>query len=226
MADLLAHNNQLISLMAAHLIASLAAAEVGHTKCAIMWLTIQSALLAAIFAMLAHLTGASHLYLWAAVCVLTKVGLIPLLLWHYSNELPPQEARSLVGLQWSIIVVAVALVGFYRFLHGYLAFVAPGRAAVTEPALTSWAIAFTVIALGLYVLAVRRDAIKLVIGVILMENGVHLTLVSLAPTVPETTMLGVTTNVIVLAWLLLYLTAGIYRLMGTRDVTTLSQLRR
>ena len=226
MEDVLGHNSQLISLMAAHLIASLAAAEVGHIKCAIMWLMIQSALLAAIFATVAYVTGTPHLYLWAAVCVLTKVALIPLLLWHYSNELPPQEAQPIVGLQWSIIVVAVAVVAFYRFLHGYLGFVAPAAGVAIEPARTSWAIAFTVIALGLYVLAVRRDAIKLVIGIILMENGVHLTLLSLAPTVPETTIVGVTTNVIVLAWLLLYLTAGIYRLMGTRDVTTLSRLRR
>ncbi len=226
MEDVLGHNSQLISLMAAHLIASLAAAEVGHLKCAIMWLMIQSALLAAILATVGYVTGTPHLYLWAVVCVLTKVVLIPRLLWHYSNELPQQEARPIVGLQWSIIVVAIALVGFYRFLHGYLGFVAPGAGAATEPALTSWAIAFTVIALGLYVLAVRRGTIKLVIGIILMENGVHLTLLSLAPTVPQTTLVGVTTNVIILAWLLLYLTAGIYRLMGTTDVTTLSRLRR
>jgi len=226
MDNILAHNSQVISLMAAHLIASLVAAEVRHLKTAIMWLMVQSALLAAIFATFGYLTGTPHLYLWAAVCVLTKVVLMPLLLWHYSDELPQAEVKPILGLEWSIIFVSVAVVAFHWLLNGHLGLLAPTPGAAVQPTLTGWAIAFTVIALGLYVLAVRRDAIKLVIGIILMENGVHLALVSLAPTVPETTIIGVTTNVIMLAWLLLYLTAGIHRLMGTTDVTTLSRLRR
>ena len=226
MEKLLAGSNLIITLMLAHLIASLAVVEIRHLKSAILVLVAQSALLAAIFASFAYLTGTPALYLWALTCVLTKVIFIPVLLWRYSNHLPPQEVRPMVGFQVSVVLLSIAVVAFYRFIHAHVDFIAPTPAATIEPVRSSLAIAFTIIALGLYTATIRRDAIKIVIGIILMENGVHLTLVALAPTLPETTILGVSTNVVILAWLMLYVTGGVYRMLGTTDTTELSHLRR
>jgi hydrogenase-4 component E len=226
MEKLLAGSNLIVSLMVAHLIASLAAVEIRHLKSAILALVVQSSLLAAIFAAFGYLTGHESLYLWALVCVGTKVVLIPILLWKYSARLPQRELRPMLSFPVSVVLVGMAVVFVYRFMHAHVEFVAPTAEAAVEPVRSSLAIAFTVIALGLYVMTVRRDAVKLVMGLILMENGVHLTLVGLAPTLPETALLGVTTNVVILAWLMLYLTDGVYRLLGTTDVTELSRLKR
>ncbi|MBM3474835.1 MAG: hypothetical protein FJX75_16350 [Armatimonadetes bacterium] len=226
MEKLIAESNLVISLMVMHLIASLAAVELRHLRSAIVALMIQSALLVAIFVVLAYLTANASLYQWALVSAITKVVVIPFLLWRYSARLPQRELRPLVSFPVSVTLLGIAVVVVYRFMHAHVDFVAPTPEAMVEPVRSSLAIAFTVIAMGLYVLVVRRDAIKLIVGLILMENGVHLTLVGLAPTLPETTLLGVTTNVVILVWLVLYLTAGVYRLLGTTDVTELSRLRR
>ena len=105
-------------------------------------------------------------------------------------------------------------------------FIAPSIQASIEPARSNLALSLTICALGLWVLLVRRDAAKAVIGLVLMENGVHLSLVTLAPTLPETTIIGIITNVIITVWFLLYLAGRIYQTLGTTDTAKLSELKR
>lgn len=226
MHEIAADNHVIISLMALHLLASLATSEMRRLKSAIIWLMCQSALLACIFAAFGYYTGTPWLYVWVVVCLITKVCLIPLLLWHYSRRMPAEEHPPLLGLQWSILVVAVAVVAGHYWIQGWAEVGVQSAATDMAPSQSGPLIAFAVIALGLYVLSIRRDAFKLIIGVILMENGVHLMLVGLAPTVLETTIVGVTTNCVVLVWLLVYLTAAIQALTGTTDITKLSRLKR
>jgi hydrogenase-4 component E len=71
----------------------------------------------------------------------------------------------------------------------------------------------------------RRDAIKTVIGLCLLENGVHLSLVSLVPDLPETTLFGIATEVVITAFLLLYVIAGVHRQFGTTDTLQMNELR-
>lgn len=214
----------LIPLMLGHVVASLAVAEVRHRGSAVLALAVQSALLAGIIAAVAHLSGNSTLYWWVAVCVLTKVALVPALLWHYSEALPEQEPQPLLGRYASVLVLAVGMVVLYRLVERYAGVILPGMPGTM--AQSAVAVAFAIIGLGLYVATVRRGTIKIILGVILMENGVHLTLLALAPAEPTTTVVGVTTNVVVLIWLMLYLTAGVYEVTGIADATELSELKR
>jgi hydrogenase-4 component E len=219
--------NVVVTLMVTHLIASMVAVELRNLRLSVVALAVQSALLAGIFASFAYLLPeASHLWGWVIVAVVTKVIIIPVLLWVYTNRLPEREVLPVIGFRLSLVIVLVMTIVFYRLMHTYIEFIAPTRAALDEPARSSLAIAFTVFALGLYVLVARRDAVKIIIGLVLMENGVHLSLVTLAPSLRETTLLGVATNVIITAWLLLYLTGAIYRVLGTTDTATLSTLKR
>jgi hydrogenase-4 component E len=119
----------------------------------------------------------------------------------------------------------VVVVVFYSFLHTHVEFIAPSLEAALEPARSNLALSLTICALGLWVLLVRRDAVKAVIGLVLLENGVHLALVTLAPTLPETTLIGIVTNVIITVWLLLYLAGRIFRVLGTTDTAVLSELK-
>jgi len=224
-SSLVARSNLIVTLMVAHLIASLLAVEVRNLRYAVACLAVQSILLASIFATFACLTATPDLYFWALVAVATKVVIIPTLLWYHISRLPEREIRPMIGFHISIVVVVVLVLLCYRLMHTYVEFVAPTPEATVEPARSSLAVAFTVFALGLYVLMVRRDAVKIIIGMILLENGTHLSLVTLAPTLPETTVLGVTTNVVVTVWVLLYLVRRAFERLGTTDTLDLSQLK-
>lgn len=214
----------LIPLVLAHAVASLAVAEVRQRQAALVWLMIQSALLAGIIAVFAHLSGNSTLYWWVGVCILTKVALVPALLWHYGRALPDQEPRPLLGRYASVLVLTVAMVVLYRLVERYGGVILPGMP--DGMAQSSVAVAFAIIGLGLYVATVRRGTVKIILGLVLMENGVHLTLLSLAPAEFTTTIFGVTTNVVVLIWVMLYLAAGVYASTSITDATELSELKR
>ena len=58
-----------------------------------------------------------------------------------------------------------------------------------------------------------------------MENAVHLSLVSLAPFIPETALIGAVTDVVISVWMLLYIVAGVYRSLGSVDTFSLAKLR-
>ena len=114
----------------------------------------------------------------------------------------------------------------YQLLHTYLATLVPTVAAAAEPTRSSLAMAFTIFVLGIYVCVARRDLVKVIIGVVLLENGAHLALISLVPARPETAILGIVTNVVLSAWLLLYFGTVMVKVLGTTDTLKLSELRR
>ncbi len=167
---------------------------------------------------------------WAVTALVTKAVLVPAFLWR-STEGVPNESRSLIGFGTSSIVAILVLALMYVFTHAHARFfVQSGTYQAATPstllsiAETNLAVAFTVFVLGLYAILTRRDAIKTVIGLCLLENGVHLSLVSLAPTIRETALAGISTEVVVTVWLLLYIIGGIRDKFGTTDTSKLSEL--
>ncbi len=132
----------------------------------------------------------------------------------------------MIGFAPSVIVAAALMMAFYRLTHSQIELLAPGEMAQQEIFRTNLAVASTVFALGLYCVLTRRDAIKTVIGLCLLENGVHLSLVSLAPRMPETALFGVATEVVVTVFLLLYVIAGVRQEFGTTDTLALKELQR
>lgn len=165
------------------------------------------------------------LYWWAATALLTKAVFVPWLLFRSIGRTQPVEQPPLVGFGPSVILVALLVVVFFRLTHGQWGVLAPPELAGSEVLRTNLAIAATVFVLGLYALLTRRDAIKAVIGLCLLENAVHLSLVSLAPTIPETALFGVASEVVVSVFLLLYVIEGVYREFGTTDTMRLTELQ-
>lgn len=218
--------NLIVTLMIAHLIASLLAVEIRNLKLASIALCIQALFLASIFATFAHISNNPSLYWLSLTALITKAIIIPWLLLTYIRKLPKAEVTPVIGFMFSISILSIILVIFYRFILTYIEFVAPTPEAMVEPARSCLALSFMIFALGLYVLIARKDAIKVVIGLCLLENGVHLSLVTLAPGLPETTLIGIATNVVIAAWLLLYLISRIFEIVGSTDTSILSELRR
>jgi hydrogenase-4 component E len=165
------------------------------------------------------------LWLWAGTAAVTKLGLIGWLLWRAIRSGDGREVAPFVGpLPSALLIGAVALTGM-TLVHRHASFLAPTPLAEAEPYRTNVAVALTLLFVGLYAVLTRRDAIKVVIGVCLIENGAHLSLVTLANGMHETVLIGVVTDVVLAVFLLLHLIAGIEARLHTRDTSRLRELR-
>lgn len=179
-----------------------------------------------IVALLASFAATNHaLYWWAGTALLTKAILTPWFLLRSIPDNDTEEVKPVIGFGASVVVAAVIMVGFYRLTHTYAGLLAPPELADQELFRTNLAVASTVFVLGLYCVLTRRDAIKTVIGLCLLENGVHLSLVSMAPGLPETALFGVASEVVVTVFLLLYVIGGVRDRFGKTDTFELRELQ-
>ena len=204
------------------IITSVAAVESHNLKRAAGAYCLQALLICGLI--LAFAAGNPALYVWALVALVTKAILTPWFILRYIGKTGEQEVPPLVGFGPSIIIASIILISFYKLTHTYVHVLAPTPEAAAGVFRTNLAVALTVFVLGLYAILSRRDAIKTVIGLCLLENAVHLSLVSLAPNMRETALIGIATEVVVTVYLLLYVIAGIREKLGTTDTFELAEL--
>jgi len=200
---------------------SFAAVEARNLRHATLAYLAQALLICGL--LVAYSVGNEALLYWAATALVTKAILVPWFLWR-STSGAEQETKPAIGFGVSAVLLIALLLIMYKFTHvhaGLFITVTGGLAALAK---TNLAVAFTVFVLGLYAILTRRDAVKTVIGLCLLENGVHLSLVSLAPSIKETALAGIATEVVVTVYLLLYIIGGIRQKFGTTDTFQLSEL--
>jgi len=219
------HGNILITLSMAILLTSLLAIETRNLRTATVFYIIHSIFLFSIIISYAYIMENPSLYLWSLTCFITKVIIIPLIIWHYVKRVPRIEYKPFIGFAVSVFIIAVISLVFFNLFQSFIDFLAPTEASTQEPIRSLLASAFTIFLLGLYTLSTRKDAVKTVIGLALLENGIHLVLLSLVPNLAETTMIGILTNVIAVVFILLYLSRTIYEVFGSTDTTKLSELK-
>lgn len=200
---------------------SFAAVEARNLRHATVAYFFQALLICGLLA--AYSVQNNALIYWAATALVTKAILVPWFLWK-STQGAEDETRPLVGFGVSSVLLIVALSVMYKLMHMHAGLFINMHGSLSELAGTNLAVAFTVFALGLYAILTRREAIKTVIGLCLLENGVHLSLVSLAPTIKETALAGIATEVVVTVYLLLYIIGGVREKFGTTDTFKLSEL--
>ncbi len=216
----------LVTLTLAILIASIAATEIRNLRTTSFAYMVHSIFLCAIIITYAYVKDNPSLYLWAITCFITKVVVLPYMILRFVRILPPIEHRPIIGFGISLTLVSIILVVLFYLFKKYLFLLAPTEAAMQEPVRSLLAGAFTIFTLGIWTLLTRRDAVKTVIGLALLENGVHLVLLALTPTLRETTMIGILTNVVAVVFLLLFLSSNIYQVFGSTDTVKLSELKR
>ena len=202
---------------------SFAAVEARNLRYATIAYLFQALLICGL--LVAYSVQNSALLYWAATALVTKAILVPWFLWRATAG-AEEETKPIIGFGVSAVLLIVLLSVMYKLTHMHAgAFIgaATGNLAAILP--TNLAVAFTVFVLGIYAILTRRDAIKTVIGLCLLENGVHLSLVSLAPTLEETALAGIATEVVITVYLLLYIIGGIKSKFGSTDTYKLSELR-
>jgi hydrogenase-4 component E len=200
---------------------SFAAAEARNLRHATVAYMMQALLICSLLVLYSTLNHA--LLLWAVVALVTKAILVPLFLWR-ATEGAEQETKPIIGFGISAVLLIALLAVMYRLTHAHAGLFVNVSEELASIAELNLAVAFTVFALGFYTILTRRDAIKTVIGLCLLENGVHLSLVSLAPTIAETALAGIATEVVVTVYLLLYFIGGIKQQFGTTDTSRLTEL--
>lgn len=200
---------------------SFAAVEARNLRHATIAYMCQALLICGILA--AYSVQNFALIYWAATALVTKAILIPWFLWR-STEGAEQETKPIIGFGVSAVLLIVGLSIMFKLTHTHAALFINVKGGMAKLLATNLAVAFTVFALGLYAILTRRDAIKTVIGLCLLENGVHLSLVSLAPTIKETALAGIATEVVVTVYLLLYIIGGIKEKFQSTDTFKLSEL--
>jgi hydrogenase-4 component E len=207
------------------IVTSLLAVEWRRLPEAVYTYQVQSVLIALVFALYAHLLHNPALYYWSGTALVSKGIVVPWLLRRYVLRVHSKETPPMLGILTSqVLGFAAALLAFgWAFKHHADLVLLPELAG--EPYRMNSAVAAAVLMIGFYALLTRRDAFKIVIGLCLLENGVHMGLISLAPSIPETALIGVVTDVVVSVGMLLYIVTGIYRSAGSLDTSHIAQLR-
>lgn len=197
-------------------------------KRVVMFYVIHSFLLCYIFIWYGFNMGNRLFYIWAFSAFIFRVIIIPFApggLLYTIKGFIPRETKPIVPMGPSFIFITALMVGTWKLFHSYIDLIAPTQQAAQEPSRTNLAIAFTIFVLGIYTLLTRRDAIKTVLGLAIMENGVHLALVDLTPTINEAILLGMLSTAVITLFILLYLSRCIYLQLGVSDTVQLSELR-
>jgi hydrogenase-4 component E len=180
---------------------------------------LQSAILSADFSLIAMMTSEWHMYLWTVSSLVTKVLLVPkVLIWATEKTGERIEVKPVLPLTVSFgfegaIIISLFLVAPFVFPS------AESRFPSSIP------ISLVLFMIGIFGMLSRKCALKQVLCLCHMENGVHLFLASLAYRSPMTVEIGILTDAIAAVVILLYMAIQLKRVVGTLDTFKLSLLR-
>lgn len=182
---------------------------------------LQSLLLTLSAVLLGIAQGSIHLFAVAAITIATKTLLIP---WLLRNTVSAEvyrtrEIERALHIPASLLLAAVLIV---------LAYV------VAEPLVVTAGVSFiqvnlplgiAAMFLGAFTVAVRREAVPQLLGLLAVENGVFFAGVAIVPTLPVIAELAAAVDVPVVALVVGLLTRRIYTRLGTTTVGQLASLR-
>lgn len=207
------------SLAALLIITSILVVRERYPSRAALLYGLQSLVLVLTFVALAWVTHAPHLYLWAASAFVTKVLLVPAILYRVlgrfdQRELPPGVIGPAASVMLAAGIVAVAMLAVMPIqLPGAQAF---------RPAL---GISLAHFFLGLACIITQRNIVKHIFGYCLMENGSHLTLALLANQAPELVEIGIATDAIFAVIVMSFFATRIEAVLHSLDDRQLRTLR-
>lgn len=160
---------------------------------------------------------------WSISAIITKMVIVPwVLLWVINRTkyvAEREEPIIPVGAYLLLIVIAYA-VSLVLAEH-----IASTAYALVRIGIASLATALSLVILGLSIVALARNALKQLMGIILFENGSHILLASMAFYVPETAEIGITSDAVIFITILALLAYRMVRVEGDMDVSKLTILK-
>lgn len=208
--------NGLASLL---IVTSLFVIEARGTALSALYYALQSLVLVLVFVLLATELDARQLLLWAGIAFVTKVVLVPLIMYRTLRGMTdPTLVPRPLGLAWTILLAAAAVAVCFVVVSSIRL---PGP-EVLKPAL---AVSLAHFFLGLACIVMQRNLLKQIFGYCLMENGSHLTLALMANHAPDLVEIGVVTDAIFAVVIMVVIGSTIRSSLQTLDVRQLTSLR-
>jgi hydrogenase-4 component E len=182
---------------------------------------IQSLLLAASAALLGLRYGAGHLYGVALVNLVSKPIIVPWLLRRTSPAeiYTRREIDQVLNIPTALLIALALAVAAY-FLGMPLAdAVGPEFRGPNVP------IGIAVLLVGAFTLTVRREALSLLIGLLVMENGAFLAGIAIARDLGMLVELAIATDGLVIVFIMAVLVRALQRQIGGTAVGALANLK-
>jgi len=182
---------------------------------------LQSLLLAASALLLGLAIGSADLFAVAAITVATKALLIP---WLLRRTVPSElyrtrEIDQVLNIPTSLLIAAGLVV---------LAYVATGpllQAASLPLIRVNLPLGVAAMFLGVFTVAVRREALPQLLGLLALENGVFFAGVAIAPNLPVIAELAAAFDMPIVALVIGLLARRIHARIGSTAVGRLAALR-
>ena len=173
----------------------------------------------ALFLGLQH--GSWHLCGVAVVNVIAKPVLIPWLLRRTVHEevYTRREIDQVLNIPTSLLIaLALAILAYFLTIPVQEAVEVQYRGANVP-------IGFAGLFLGAYTLAVRREALPLLLGLLAMENGAFFAGIAISRELPMLVELAIATDSLIVAFIMGVLTRAVHKQIGTTRVGALATLK-
>ena len=182
---------------------------------------LQSLLLTLSAFLLAIALDSFHLFAVGVITIATKTLMIPWLLRKtVSAEVyRTREIERVLNIPSSLLLSAVLIVLAYVVSNPLLAAVDVPFARINLP------LGLAAMFLGAFTIAVRREAVPQLLGLLAVENGVFFAGVAIVPDLPVIAELAAAVDVPVITLVVGLLTRQIHRRLGTTAVGQLAALR-
>jgi hydrogenase-4 component E len=207
------------SLSGLLIVTSLLVIEVRQPRWSALLYSVQSMVLVCIFLVLGYITDAHQLYIWAVSAFITKVILVPWILYRALSRVGDTELAH-IAMGWTISFVMAAVAVAVSFL--VIDQIRLKEALLFKPAL---AISMAHFFFGELCILTQRNIFKQILGFCLMENGASLTLALLAYKAPELVEIGIAIDAVFGVIVMVALANQIYRTLHTVDTADLSNLK-
>jgi len=182
---------------------------------------LQSLLLTMSAVLLGIAQQSIHLFAVAAITIATKTLLIPWLLRRTVREevYGTREVERVINIPSSLLIAAVLIVLAYVVANPLLGAVAVPFVRINLP------LGIAAMFLGAFTIAVRREAVPQLLGLLAVENGVFFAGVAIVPNLPVIAELAAAVDVPVITLVVGILTRRIHTRLGTTAVGQLASLR-
>jgi hydrogenase-4 component E len=181
----------------------------------------QSLLLTSSAVILGIATGSYHLLAVAAITIGTKTLLIPWLLRRTvsAEVFRTREIERVLNIPSSLLIAAGLVLLAYAITDPILSAVEVPFGRINLP------LGLAAIFLGAFTIAVRREAVPQLLGLLAVENGVFFAGVAIVPNLPVIAELAAAVDVPVFTLVIGLLTRRIHLRLGTTAVGALAALR-
>jgi hydrogenase-4 component E len=180
--------------------------------------TVNSWLLSSLIAIVAFMIGEAHLYIAAALTLITKGILLPLFIRRIVRQMKvTHDVEPYINNALSLTISGILVAVVYASLREGI-FVSGFSKNVLQ-------ISIAVILIGLFIMITRRKAITQVIGLLFMENGLFLAGFSLTFGMPTIIELGVLFDMLMAVIILGIFAIQIKRVFTSSDLDRLTILK-